>query len=199
MNDRNDPGFRSLAACSLLGLALLAGCTAHHRPSLKPGTGDVAFRLSWEGQSDLDLMVQDPTGECISYFGRQAPSGGLLDIDCNGSYESTCDKPIENIFWPKSKAPAGDYLVWVQAHSIVPGGERLPLRLQLLHGKEVFWSQEGALQENDGVFGPFRYHFPGDEAATTFPGPVYPPPCGQYRFPVPTDGPQIGDVGLPPG
>lgn len=186
----------SLGGLTLLA-ALFAGCSGHHRPALKPGTGDVAFRLSWEGLSDLDLKVQDPAGECISYVFRKAPSGGVLDIDCNGSYESTCDRPIENIFWPKSQAPAGEYLVWVEAHSIVPGGSRLPFRLQLLHGKEVFWSTEGALEVNEGVFGPFLYRFPGDKAATSFPGPVYPPPCGGVYLPHPPEEEVGGGVGLP--
>jgi hypothetical protein len=169
-------------------LSLLPGCSAGRRPALHPGTGDVAFRLSWEGISDLDLIVQDPAGECISYFAKRAPSGGILDIDCNGSYESTCDKPIENIFWPKSKAPAGEYNVWVQAHSIVPGGASLPFRLQLLHGERVFWSREGELHKNDGVFGPYIYRFPGDDAASLFPGPVTPGPCGFYNPSPPDDG-----------
>lgn len=94
-------------------------------------------------------------------------------------------------------APAGEYLVWVQVHSIVPGGTRLGLRLQLLHDKQVFWSREGELESNDGVFGPYLYRFPGDAAATLFPGPVYPPPCGKFRLPQDPTGEVESRVGRP--
>jgi hypothetical protein len=179
----------------LLALGMAAGCSGNRHPTPRPGTGDVAFRLSWEGESDLDLMVRDPDGACISFFERHAPSGGLLDVDCNGSYKSQCDHPIENIFWPRLKAPAGEYMVWVQAHAIVPGGSSIGLRLQLLHGRKVFWQQAGALQQNDAYFGPFLYRFPGDGAAAQFPGPELPQPCGEFRFQLPANESGAGGEG----
>ena len=158
---------------------LIAGCSGHR---LKPGTGDVAFRLLWNGLSDLDLMVQDPSGTCIAYGNRQSPSGGVLDIDCNGSTESTCEHPIENVFWPAQTAPAGDYLFWVHAHNVAPAGASLNLRLQLLRGKEVFWIHESTFHEPDESRGPFVYSFPAGKAAALLQGDSLPPPCGAVIF-----------------
>jgi len=48
--------------------------------------------------------------------------------------------------------------------------------------------------------GPIYTGFPGDVAATPFPGPVYPSPCGKFR--IPAEGPLVGEdeetgTGLP--
>ena len=76
------------------------------------GTGDVQVTLEWNSDADLDLAVTDPTGERIA-FGNTGPTatGGELDVDSN--IGCTDDGSIENIFWPPSGAPAGDYLVEV--------------------------------------------------------------------------------------
>jgi len=44
-----------------LGLSTCLACSAHR----EAGTRDIAFRLVWDGQSDLDLYVEDPAGTCI--------------------------------------------------------------------------------------------------------------------------------------
>src|SRR4051812_46644027 len=72
----------------LASYLLLAGCTANRRQA---GTGDVAFRLTWDGLSDLDLIVQDPSCDCISYVFPRSLSGGILDVDCNGGSDLMCD------------------------------------------------------------------------------------------------------------
>ena len=164
-----------------LGLALLiashllvAGCTAH-RP--KAGTGDVAFRLLWDGVSDLDLNVLDPAGNCIAFGNRNSPSGGVLDVDCNGTSDSACEHPIENVFWPPATAPAGDYTVWVHAHSVLPSEAPLAFQLQLLRGPEVFWSHQATARKTDEFQGPFVYSFPGGKVtASTEPDALH--PCG---------------------
>lgn len=97
----------------LVSLFLVAGCASGR---LRPGTGDISFRLLWTGRYDLDLYVTSPLGERIDFNRREAPSGGMLDIDCNVESvieTNPCSEPMENIFWPKGRAPEGEFRFWV--------------------------------------------------------------------------------------
>jgi hypothetical protein len=139
-------------ALLLIPLACLAaGCSAHRRA----GTGDVAFRLLWKGDSDLDLYVVDPTGDCIFFGDPASATGGVLDIDCNSGTDRLCTHPIENVFWPLGTAPAGTYTYWVDANSLIEKEAPLAFELQLLRGKEVVWRHPGIVREyleEPGVF-----------------------------------------------
>ncbi len=130
-----------LALCLGLTLGLLTlGCASQ---KLRPGTGDVSFRLVWEGSADLDLHVTDPLGRhtgvalaaargtpaeqleaaraaLAAQIAREqdgveatGPPEGILDIDCNGSQHRICPAPIENVYWPIGTAQRGDYVFWV--------------------------------------------------------------------------------------
>lgn len=81
------------------------------------GTGDVQVTLRWEGANDLDLHVMDPAGEEIFYQHKNSASNGELDVDANQGCHSRMDQPVENIFWPTSKAPTGSYKVAVAYYS----------------------------------------------------------------------------------
>lgn len=150
-----------------LGLLLVAsialGCAAH-RP--EAGTGDVAFRLLWNGVSDLDLVVREPAGGCIHYGQRESPAGGRLDIDCNAGSGRICERPIENVFWPAGSAPAGTYAFWVHAHSLVPAEAPLEFEIQVLRGPRVSWRQTIFMKEHTQTYGPWEYEFPSGD----FPG-----------------------------
>lgn len=151
---------RSLLPLAVVVLAVLAsGCTAQRRA----GTGDVAFRLTWDGQSDLDLVVEDPGGACIFYGQRESELGGLLDVDCNAGTERMCEHPIENVFWPVGTAPPGRYRFWVHAHALIPAEAPLPFELQLLSGTDVAWRHAGRVVEHEQLFGPFVHDFPGGD------------------------------------
>jgi hypothetical protein len=142
----------------------IAGCAGAGKRR-QAGTGDVAFRLLWEGLSDLDLIVQDPSGACISYLKRRSPSNGVLDVDCNGGTDLVCERPVENIYWPAGAAPAGEYMFWVNAHSVIPARTPVSFRLQVLLGREVFWLHKGSAHDNEEVLGPFVYSFPSGKVA----------------------------------
>ncbi len=145
------------------------------------GTGDVAFRLLWEGQSDLDLHVLDPGDQHIFFGSRTSASGGILDVDCNGGTGRLCTRPIENVYWPEGAAPDGLYRFWVRTHSVIPVEAPIRARLLILDGDEVVEEHQGELLENGDLLGPFaltfdRHRGPGEivpVGADEVPGPVH--------------------------
>lgn len=84
-------------------------------PSL--GTGDIQVTLRWTSSDDLDLAVNDPQGQTVTFFNREVVSGGQLDVDANAGCGGTTTSPIENIFWPPSEAPQGAYQIRVNLFS----------------------------------------------------------------------------------
>ncbi|HYG65309.1 MAG TPA: hypothetical protein VEL74_22195 [Thermoanaerobaculia bacterium] len=138
-----------IAAC--LGLS----CSAHRQA----GTGDVAFRLLWNGMSDLDLFVEDPAGGCIYFAQPESGSGGFLDVDCNAGTDQICDQPIENVFWPPGTAPAGRYVFWVYTNSLLAAETPLAYELQVLRGPRVAWRHQGSIQRFGQSSGPLAYDF----------------------------------------
>ena len=83
-------------------------------------SGDVQISLIWNNGNDLDLHCVDPRGEEIFYAHAHSASGGQLDVDANGGGAMT-NAPVENIFWPRGKAPKGKYRVSV-VHYAAQGG-----------------------------------------------------------------------------
>ncbi|VVB68258.1 Periplasmic copper-binding protein (NosD) [uncultured archaeon] len=74
-------------------------------------TGDVQVTLTWHAEADIDLYVEDPNGDTVSYSNPSVPSGGELDRD-NKCGDFEMGKP-ENIYWPEGGAPDGTYKVRV--------------------------------------------------------------------------------------
>lgn len=77
------------------------------------GTGDIQVTLRWTTTDDLDLAVVDPSGNTVAYYSPSVPSGGQLDVDANAGCSGETTSPIENIFWPPSQAPQGNYQIAV--------------------------------------------------------------------------------------
>jgi hypothetical protein len=139
-------------------LASLLACSAH-KETRQAGTGDIAFRLIWDGQSDLDLFVEDPAGACIFFGNRDSVTGGLLDVDCNAGSDQLCEHPVENVYWPEGTALPGAYMYWVEAHSLIPAEGPLAFELQLLRGTDVVWRHAGFLRATEEIAGPFEIDF----------------------------------------
>ncbi len=75
---------------------------------------DVRASLIWGNRNDLDLHCITPDGSHI-YYGDKKHQYGELDVDRNVRGETT--KPVENIRWPKGKAPKGHYKFFVQNYA----------------------------------------------------------------------------------
>jgi hypothetical protein len=103
--------------------------------------------------------VEDPAGTCIFFGQRGSTTGGLLDVDCNGASDRVCEHPVENVYWPAGTAPAGTYLYWREAHSLIPAEAPLQFELQLLRGPGVLWRHTGTLQATEQIIGPFEIDF----------------------------------------
>jgi len=146
---------KTTARCLLVAVALLPACAS--APSA--GTGDVAFRLLWDGATDLDLHVADPAGEHIWFFDTESESGGVLDVDCNAASDRMCRRPIENVFWPLGAAPAGEYQVWVEARYVIPDEAPVDFELLVLRGERVVERHRGTLSANGHEGGAVVYEF----------------------------------------
>lgn len=137
-----------------LSLLFLSSCA-----SVRPGTGDIAFRLRWEGEADLDLHVEDPEGEHIHFVIRRSTTGGELDVDCNASPEQICGAPIENVFWPVGGAPEGTYTYWVELFQAQNTPGPVPFTVQVLLGETPAETRTGVARAEVPKAGPFEYTF----------------------------------------
>lgn len=142
-----------LAVFAVLTALWAAGCASMPRP----GTGDIAFRLYWQGEEDLDLHVQEPSGASIYFMTRKTESGGELDVDCNSAPDRLCWSPIENVFWPVGKAAEGDYTYWVEVFEHPNAQPRIPYTLQVLRGQQVVHTEKGTLGVR--VHSSQKYHY----------------------------------------
>ncbi|MDA8020996.1 MAG: hypothetical protein MPN21_26460 [Thermoanaerobaculia bacterium] len=165
---KRKPLVGSLVVTSGLLFCLLSGCA-----STRPGTGDLSFRLLWDGSADLDLHAEDPHGRHVgtqmSFASAQDAAAlrrqlaeytrleneldhvpkGILDVDCNADPERMCKRPIENIFWPTGTAPRGTYEVWVHHFQNVTGDDGVPYFLEIRRGERVVQTIRGTVAEDD--------------------------------------------------
>ncbi len=89
---------------------------------------DIRVSLLWNNRNDLDIHIEDPCGNHI-FYGSHCKRNhhpptleeGYLDVDMNVQGETL--KPVENIRWPKGKAPEGHYRVYVQNYAFHGGSQ----------------------------------------------------------------------------
>lgn len=96
------------------------------------GTGDIQVTLRWATSDDLDLSVTDPNGEVVSFFTPRVGSGGQLDVDANAGCLEQSSTPIENVFWPATQAPTGNYTVTVNLFQPCTDGSPVSFTVTLL-------------------------------------------------------------------
>ncbi|MGA7615216.1 MAG: hypothetical protein WBX15_08540 [Thermoanaerobaculia bacterium] len=147
---------RSALFIAVIGGLLLTSCASTGRP----GTGDLSFRITWTGRADVDLYVESPLREPVNYVQNRAASGGWLDIDCNVHGVSMCGTPMENVFWPRGRAPKGTYRFWVQLSN--PEGLTPDDRytLEVRRGERVVWSTQGQVVDLPAHVPNFEVEFP---------------------------------------
>src|SRR5947208_3841667 len=155
-----------LAVFSVLAAVWAAGCASMPRP----GTGDIAFRLYWQGEEDLDLHVQEPSGTAIFFQHRKAESGGELDVDCNSAPDRICRAPVENVFWPVGKADDGDYTYWVEVFEHPNAQPQIPFTLQVLLGRKVVHTEKGILTVTVRSSQKYHFNFQRNPARASMPG-----------------------------
>jgi hypothetical protein len=96
-------------------------------------SGDVQATLIWSNINDLDLHCIEPSGEEIFFAHRRSRTGGELDVDMNAGRPYTM-QPVENIYWPKGKAPHGKYKVFVKHYSNHGGKDPTAYKVNILVG-----------------------------------------------------------------
>ena len=149
---------RSRSAHWIIAVLTLAGTLSACRSAgVRPGTGDISFRLTWSGIADLDLYVKNSLGERVDFIFRRVDSGGMLDVDCNvrsdpGSVmkdadAGLCPRPMENIFWPKGDAPPGAYTFWVVVANPEGLEETDEYLVEVRLGKKVVQKHSGTIAD----------------------------------------------------
>lgn len=93
-------------------------------------SGDVQISLIWDTTDDLDLHCIDPNGEEIYFSEKRSSSGGELDVDMNAG-GGTSTEPVENIYWPLGRAPAGSYKVYVNLYARTPGARTISFKVAI--------------------------------------------------------------------
>lgn len=125
--------------------------------------GDVTITLLWNGLSDLDLLINCPSGRTITASSRSATCGGEVDIDANwcidrrgGVSGGVCDNyrdeavqnPVENAYFFTDGAQGGQYMVRVRHYAASQNapGTSVPFVVQV--------SKNGDRQRYQGVAEP---------------------------------------------
>jgi len=111
-------------------------------------TGDVSFRLTWNGPQDLDLHVIEPGGERIYYSNPTSATNGQLDVDSNAGCGSESPSPTENIFWPEGSAPRGTYEFWADLWSNCSGSDTPAYTLRVFEGDTVVQTYTGSISSS---------------------------------------------------
>lgn len=84
--------------------------------SVVVGTGDLQVSVSWNTIADVDLYLQEPSGETISFTNTTSDAGGALDLDSNiGCPEGAPQN--ENITYENVVPPSGEYTVLLDLFS----------------------------------------------------------------------------------
>lgn len=107
-------------------------------------SGDVQISLIWNTIDDLDLHCIDPNGEEIYFSDRRSSSGGELDVDMNAG-ERTSTEPVENIYWPRNRAPAGTYKVYVKFYGRRSAARIISFKVAINH-KGTVKKHQGQVQ-----------------------------------------------------
>jgi hypothetical protein len=82
---------------------------------------DLKIKLNWQGEADLDLKVQEPSGSVCSSLNRQTVGGGILVGDTLADMNSET--------YTAGQAFAGEYVITVERFRGRPLADRAQLRI----------------------------------------------------------------------
>jgi len=95
-------------------------------------SGAIQVSLVWNNFNDLDLHLIAPSGEHIFFGHPRSMCFGHLDVDMNAG-GPTSREPVENVYWPRDRAPRGVYRIFVHhfaRHD--PGEDQTPFEVHVL-------------------------------------------------------------------
>ena len=98
-------------AAALSASAILHSAATRRVEEAGGKIGAINVIMRWHTLADLDLMVECPGGNRISY-GCKSACGGTLDVDMNFDGPQSTD-PVENVVFPEGQASPGHYSVTV--------------------------------------------------------------------------------------
>lgn len=113
-------------------------------------TGDLCCRLAWEYTDDLDFHCSEPDGYHIQFTNKRipSPSGGILDLDANGSDGQRPD-PAENIYYQnRSKMKKGVYILMVHNYNRRSDGRGFVVEIEF-DGQSHRIEHPGALRHGE--------------------------------------------------
>jgi hypothetical protein len=96
--------------------------------------GEVTVTLAWQTMDDLDLYIQEPSGDIIYFQDKVSSLGGRLDVDKNAGGD-LIQNPIENVFYANMPA-RGKYAVYVHYYRSNSGSVTVPYSVFLNVGGE---------------------------------------------------------------
>ena len=92
--------------------------------TIEVGTGELQVSVSWDTQTDVDLVLIEPDGTRIDFEFPRSAAGGVLDLDSNPAC-SIDNVNNENITYEGSQPPSGEYVVAVSYFSDCDIGSQL--------------------------------------------------------------------------
>lgn len=116
--------------------------------------GNPRFNLQFtnSGNVDLDLYVQTPGGQIISYNNTNV-QGGTLDVDC--ACGDDCNQ--ENVFW--ENGPSGTYTFWVDYFGDCGSGSPSSnFTIKVMNNNNVVMTKTGTLSSGESTHWTYNHN-----------------------------------------
>lgn len=102
------------------------------------GSGLIQVTASWDTGSDIDLYVNGPLGDTLSFQRLSTPTGGRVDHSGRGDCTDMPNPRIENVRWVDQRPMAGIYEVEIHYWGeCITGGGPTEVTVSVAVGREV--------------------------------------------------------------
>ncbi len=125
---------------------------------------DLVVKLLWQGQADLDLKIEEPSGSTCSTLNRQTVGGGTLLADSLANMTSETYVAAEGF--------SGEYKVWVERVWGKPLGNKAQLKIIRHQGTKDETEQLITIKMNSTISEPVLFQLDGGRRTET----AYVPP-----------------------